>query len=83
MDELDGVPLSRAEQAFALRLSELFARVGAAHPERGVRTLIRRARRAVAAGVTQDDALAAEYAGAERRTLRRLELAARSACRRT
>lgn len=82
-DELDGEELTQAELAFAARLRELFARVDAAQPERGVRALVRRARR-----IAREERRAPEvvldelYAGAVRRTERRLELAARSACTR-
>ena len=66
---------SPLEQAYREKLLELFKRVDPKKPEKGVRTLIQRARaKAANEGIAPERALEEIYRDAETRTLRRLEL---------
>lgn len=67
--------LTPLEEAYRQKLLSLFALVDPQKPEKGVRTLLKRARhRADAEGISYEQALADMYAGAEERTHRRVAL---------
>ena len=68
-------PVTPEEQAFCERLFLLFARVSPQKPEKGVRTLLKRARLLAATeGIPLSQALDTIYQGAEERTERRVAL---------
>lgn len=67
-------PLTPLERDYWQKLHALFARVNPQKPEKGITALLERARKEVATGKPEAQALAEMYAAAEERTERRIAL---------